>query len=900
MPNTSAPTSDTKGRSTPTHNDSQVEENVERKPNTGLLVQRAMDDPDALTPKDVQHLQRTIGNRAATRLLQPHLQAKLTVQAKLNLGPADDAYEQEADQVAEQVVRSIGHAPRPVQREMEEEEIQAKPLAQQISSLQRSSTTANLNAKQAAARPLPTRHFVAQSTRPEVTPLQRSAQHGPEGGEVDPGVTQSIQQARGGGRPLDEGVRGKMEQGFGADFSGVRIHTGSQADNLNRSLNARAFTVGRDVFFGQGEYNPGSSGGQKLIAHELTHTVQQGAAGVRRTFVQRHPSHAEEEEVQTQRIQRHPSHAEEEEVQAQRIQRHPGHGHEEEVRLTRHVQRFVQRHPSHAEEEEVQAQRIQRQVAQPMADSTPNISTTKQTANLIQPLRILVDEKKPGGGTKKAVKEFSPQEALKKMTAKPHQFENTKALKDAIQSLHDANKMYRDWDALATELKSMRVGGKNVEKRMALEAKFGINIGGEDKATSFGEKMLAKLDGILSNLPESHVAALGGITRQNESGVSFYDPNTNILTITYNIPAWLYTSAKKNTNAIVAKARTEMEKVALPVMLESTKYDKGKDASLGLNTDERSVISYADSDAFASMGIAEWSVLHEIGHGIDNKTKWTETMGSKSEFGGWHTHGEFDDATAIAEVSTAYLGEEGLTLEMLAGVQIGNAITGKDFFLSGVAGTDAAGKHTRADVLSKKFPEDQRAAMKAKLTRVYDKLILTQAAPWQFGDGLASKITVNGRIYQRDHYDSWVSYEAAARNNVLSPYQFASPGEWFAEAYAAYYGSNGASRALLNDATVAAFEKWLGQASSLVKDEEERRSGDLEQVVDGKPVLRAFTLEDLAEDEAEDQGGMDQGVQVQPQPEPELEPEPELVVGGYQEKSPLQSAMENTDDSLFD
>jgi hypothetical protein len=869
MPNTSAPTSDTKGRSTPTHNDSQVEENVERKPNTGLLVQRAMDDPDALTPKDVQHLQRTIGNRAATRLLQPHLQAKLTVQAKLNLGP--------------------------VQREMEEEEIQAKPLAQQISSLQRSSTTANLNTKQAAARPLPTRHFLAQSTRPEVTALQRSAQHGPEGGEVDPGVTQSIQQARGGGRPLDEGVRGKMEQGFGADFSGVRVHTGSQADNLNRSLNARAFTVGRDVFFGQGEYNPGSSGGQKLIAHELTHTVQQGAASARRTFVQRHPSHAEEEEVQAQRIQRHPSHAEEEEVQAQRIQRHPshaeeeevqaqriqrhpGHGHEEEVRLTRRVQPFVQRHPSHAEEEEVQAQRIQRQVTQPLAGSPLSISTTKKTSNLVQPLRILVDEKKPGGGTKKAVKEFSPQEALKKMTAKPHQFENTKALKDAIQSLHDANKMYRDWDALATELKSMRVGGKNVEKRMALEAKFGINIGGEDEATSFGEKMLAKLDGILSNLPESHVAALGGITRQKESGVSFYDPNTNILTITYNIPAWLYTSAKKNTNAIVAKARTEMEKVALPVMLESTKYDKGKDASLGLNTDERSVISYADSDAFASMGIAEWSVLHEIGHGIDNKTKWTETMGSKSEFGGWRTHGEFDDKDAIAEVSTAYLGEEGLTLEMLAGVQIGNATTGKDFFLSGVAGTDAAGKHTR----------------------VYDKLILTQAAPWQFGDGLASKITANGRIYQRDHYDSWVSYEAAARNNVLSPYQFASPGEWFAEAYAAYYGSNGASRALLNDATVAAFEKWLGQASSLVKDEEERRSGDLEQVVDGKPVLRAFTLEDLAEDEVEDQGGMDQGVQVQPQPEPELEPEPELVVGGYQEKSPLQSAMENTDDSLFD
>jgi chaperonin GroEL len=60
------------------------------------------------------------------------------------------------------------------------------------------------------------------------------------------------------------------------------------------------------------------------------------------------------------------------------------------------------------------------------------------------------------------------------------------------------------------------------------------------------------------------------------------------------------------------------------------------------------------------------------------------------------------------------------------------------------------------------------------------------------------------------------------------------------------------------------------------------------------------TTKDLTEDEAEDNGGVDQGVQVQPQPEPELDPEPELVVGSYQEKSPLQSAMDNTDDSLFD
>jgi hypothetical protein len=66
-----------------------------------------------------------------------------------------------------------------------------------------------------------------------------------------------------------------MESSFGADFSGVRVHADAQSDTLNQSLNARAFTTGQDVFFRQGAYSPGSSGGRELLAHELTHVVQQ-------------------------------------------------------------------------------------------------------------------------------------------------------------------------------------------------------------------------------------------------------------------------------------------------------------------------------------------------------------------------------------------------------------------------------------------------------------------------------------------------------------------------------------------------------------------------------------------------------------------------------------------------
>src|SRR5262249_17975831 len=96
-----------------------------------------------------------------------------------------------------------------------------------------------------------------------------------EGGAIDPGVQQAIQQARGGGQPLPEGVRGAMEQALGTDFSGVRVHTGAQADQLNRVLQARAFTTGRDIFLRRGEYTPGGRAGRELLAHELTHVVQQ-------------------------------------------------------------------------------------------------------------------------------------------------------------------------------------------------------------------------------------------------------------------------------------------------------------------------------------------------------------------------------------------------------------------------------------------------------------------------------------------------------------------------------------------------------------------------------------------------------------------------------------------------
>lgn len=177
------------------------------------------------------HLQRTYGNRYVQRLIE-----SMGAQAKLTVSAPNDVYEQEADRVAESVTKAINSRIQPQAEEEEEEVIQMQ---------------------------------LAES----------------ESATVSEELETSINNARGNGQPLSDIVREPMERAFGADFSGVRVHTDSEADLLNQHLGARAFTTGQDIFFRQGEYSPGSDSGQKLIAHELTHVVQQGASRANRSGI---------------------------------------------------------------------------------------------------------------------------------------------------------------------------------------------------------------------------------------------------------------------------------------------------------------------------------------------------------------------------------------------------------------------------------------------------------------------------------------------------------------------------------------------------------------------------------------------------------------------------------------
>ena len=159
------------------------------------------------------------------------------VQPKLELTTPGDSYEREADRMADFVMRK-------------------------------------------AYSGLPTEMPSATSVLPPM--ISRRASSSTSGVAVDNATESGIHASRGGGQPMPTALRSQMESSFEADFSGVRLHTGSEAEAMSNDLSAKAFTYGNDVFFNNGQYQPYSAAGQHLIAHELTHVVQQSGKVGRR------------------------------------------------------------------------------------------------------------------------------------------------------------------------------------------------------------------------------------------------------------------------------------------------------------------------------------------------------------------------------------------------------------------------------------------------------------------------------------------------------------------------------------------------------------------------------------------------------------------------------------------
>jgi hypothetical protein len=214
-----------------------------------------------------------------------HILRSLTFQPKLTIGQPNDKYEQEADRVADEVMRmpepGVQRQVEPEEEEEEEETLQPKPLVSQITPLvqvqrqeEPEEEEETLQAKPLADQITPLLQRQEESPEDEKEPVQAKTTSG-SAPEVTPEIGSGIQSLRGGGRPLSKSERCFFEPRFGVGFGDVRVHNDTRAARAARSVNARAFTLGRDVVFGTGEYTSGVGSGRRLLAHELSHVVQQ-------------------------------------------------------------------------------------------------------------------------------------------------------------------------------------------------------------------------------------------------------------------------------------------------------------------------------------------------------------------------------------------------------------------------------------------------------------------------------------------------------------------------------------------------------------------------------------------------------------------------------------------------
>lgn len=219
------------------------------------------------------------------------------VQPKLQINQPGDVYEKQADAMAERVVSkgkpvlsTLDSAPKSAQRQGKEEiqranqpeEIQKMAQPEEEKTVQKMSAPEEPRRKEKEeVQRKPEEEQAVQKKEEEVKckPEEEKIQTLPSAngaGAAPSGFAANLNRSKGQGSGLGRGALNEMSSAFGRDFSGVRIHTDSHAEQLSEQIRAQAFTHGKDIYFNQGKYSPETQEGKRLLAHELTHVVQQG------------------------------------------------------------------------------------------------------------------------------------------------------------------------------------------------------------------------------------------------------------------------------------------------------------------------------------------------------------------------------------------------------------------------------------------------------------------------------------------------------------------------------------------------------------------------------------------------------------------------------------------------
>ncbi len=265
-----APTNDRKAK--PETSSKTTEHLSEKQQPTNLL--RSRRSQPMQQRENLAAMQNAYGNQAVLRMRQEESQRSsrqdsLTfIQPKLNLSKPGDKYEQEADQVAERVMQ------------ISDSQVSLTPLKQSlaIESLPKSYGQ-RLDRQVMADEDVEKTMFNdvdSEQSEEDIEPDETGMPKRENGSsDLTPAEVSSVDIPREGGSPLTKEVRNFMEPRFDYDFGKVNIHTNTASVQSAQQLNARAYTVGENIYFNQGQYTPDSNEGRKLLAHELTHVIQQ-------------------------------------------------------------------------------------------------------------------------------------------------------------------------------------------------------------------------------------------------------------------------------------------------------------------------------------------------------------------------------------------------------------------------------------------------------------------------------------------------------------------------------------------------------------------------------------------------------------------------------------------------
>lgn len=555
----------------------------------------------------------------------------------------------------------------------------------------------------------------------------------------EPTHAQSSQ--RGGGQPLDARTRSFMETGFRRDFSQIRVHTDPQAASLAGSLNARAFTMGQNIVFGEGQYSSGTKEGQRLLAHELTHSIQQ-QTGATNLNLQRDVVADVEEKLSYGFLDWAITDSEAMEALALLGSLPPADLPAALSRLgEKYVTRLLDNLPDAAKTGDIYQRVVQ---ALGSAGVTPyakgqleygffDLAITDEEVTRVFNLFANFG----AAEQEKFLTDLDNAARLGRLIDNSNAGHHALYIRPWIETLTPAGALTLDQQHILRTIVRKSDNSQLETLILATKKRFDVDVGPSsaprpgETAVPWNFEHLQQTYLTLDTLPEAHVAHNKELLRLGQfrkEAVAGGTPGTELLT------AGIYRPAQRELNINIEKR-------------------PGDDLSS--------------------------TIIHETGHAVDQEMGWsTGPEPAKPERGGWKVYGANYHDCAVDMVDDSAGGIK----NKLTAPQRTDVLTDMENAMSNQSAANLETDIRNHGWFGGLPAADKRAVL---ADRAVPAIEIGLNRPWfNATDGGEH---LGDHVYQEGYPHDWCRYRHEARSRMVKPYQFRDPGEWFAEVYALYY-----------------------------------------------------------------------------------------------------------------